>query len=287
MTIRMAVPNKGRLNERAVELLAKSGIELGEDWGRRLRVAAEGQGLEILFVRAQDIPAFVSSGAIDFGITGEDMVAESGRGLEKVMDMGFGHCRLSLAAPEDSGIASLADVPDGARIATSFPRVTEGFLRAAGKRAEIIEVSGAAEIMPYLGVSDLISDLVATGSTLKTNRLAEVCKIMDSQAAMFASREALARKGAEIADVADSIRSVMAAEDKKYLMADVPADRLGDVQRILPGIGGPTVLRIAGNDGMVAVHAVVASRDMYRAVNDLKKIGARGILSVSIDRLVE
>ncbi|MCL2149225.1 MAG: ATP phosphoribosyltransferase [Methanomassiliicoccaceae archaeon] len=287
MAIRLAVPNKGRLNERAVELLLKSGIDLGEDWGRRLYVTARDQGVEVMFVRAQDIPAFIASGAIDLGVTGEDIAAESGAPLKRLMGLEFGHCRLSVAAPESSGIKGEGDIPDGARVATSFPRLTREFFESKGKGVEVIEISGAAEIMPYLGISDLIVDLVASGSTLKMNRLAEVAKIMDSQAAVFTSEASLKAKGAEIADVVDSIRSVMAAEERKYLMADVPKGRLGDVGRMFPGIGGPTVLSIAGNDEMVAVHVVIASKDVYKAVNDLKRLGAKGILSVTIDRLVE
>jgi len=173
MTVRMAIPNKGRLSERAIELLTKSGIDLGEDWGRKLYVKAKDQDIEVLFVRAQDIPAFIDSGAIDIGITGEDMVAESGYTLKKLKDLEFGICRLSIAAPESSGIDRFDDIPDGARIATSFPNVTNKFFRSKKKKVSIIEISGAAEIMPYLGISDMISDLIATGSTLKTNRLKE------------------------------------------------------------------------------------------------------------------
>ncbi|MDR0887663.1 MAG: ATP phosphoribosyltransferase [Candidatus Methanoplasma sp.] len=287
MTVKLAVPNKGRLNERAVELLTKSGIAIGEDWGRRLYVTASDQDLEIMFVRAQDIPAFINSGAIDFGITGEDLVAESGYKLKKIMDLEFGICRLSVAAPEVSGIKSIDDIPNGTRIATSFPNITEKFFKSKGKKIEIIKVSGAAEIMPYLGISDLISDLVASGSTLKMNRMVEVGTILDSQAAVFTSEKSFSSKKSEITDVVDSIRSVIEAEDKKYLMADVPIDKLEKVQKILPGIGGPTVLNIAGNDKVVAVHAVVNSADIYKAVNDLKKLGAKGILTLSIDRLVE
>lgn len=287
MTIKMAIPNKGRLSERAVELLSKSGIDLGEDWGRKLYVTADEQDIEIMFVRAHDIPAFIDSGAIDIGITGEDMVAESGYELEKLLDLEFGICRLSVAAPEASGIKRVEDIPNGARIATSFPNLTKEFFRSKNKDVSIIEITGAAEIMPYLGVSDLITDLVASGSTLKMNRLIEISKMMDSQAAVFTSKTSLADKGQEMADVVDSIKSVMAAEDRKYLMADVPKDKLEQVQRMLPGIGGPTVLNIAGNDDMVAVHVVVSSKDVYKAVNDLKRLGAKGILSLSIDRLVE
>ena len=287
MTVRMAIPNKGRLSERAVELLTKSGIDLGEDWGRKLYVKAKDQDIEVLFVRAQDIPAFIDSGAIDIGITGEDMVAESGYTLKKLEDLEFGICRLSIAAPESSGMYRFEDIPDGTRIATSFPNITNEFFSSKKKKVSIIEISGAAEIMPYLGISDMISDLVATGSTLKTNRLKEVCKIMDSQAAIFTSDAVYSAKRSEITDVVDSIRSVMSAENRKYLMADVPKKILNQVENILPGIGGPTVLSIAGNDDMVAVHAVVRSEDVYKVVNDLKRLGAKGILTLSIDRLVD
>jgi ATP phosphoribosyltransferase len=287
VTVKIAIPNKGRLNERAVELLSKSGIDLGEDWGRKLYVRAKDQDAEILFVRAQDIPAFISSGAIDLGITGEDMVAESGYTLKKLLDLQFGICRLSVAVPESSGIGKFDDIPDGTRIATSFPNITGEYFRSRGKKISIIEISGAAEIMPYLGISDMISDLVATGSTLKTNRLKEICKLFDSQAAVFTSENALSSKKREIDDVVNSIKSVMAAEGRKYLMADVPIGVVEKVEKLLPGIEGPTILNIAGNKDMVAVHVVVRSEDLYKAVNDLKRLGAKGILTLSIDRLVE
>jgi len=287
MAIKMAVPNKGRLNERAVELLLKSGIDLGEDWGRKLYVTAMEQNIEIMFLRAQDIPAFIATGAIDIGITGEDLAAESGFKIKKLMDLEFGICRLSIAAPESSGIRTVDDIPDGAKIATSFPNLTKEFFKSKGKSVSVIEISGAAEIMPYLGIADMIVDLVASGSTLKMNRLVEVSKILDSQAAVYSSSSAMKKNGAEIEDIVASIRSVMAAEDRKYLMADVPKNKLEQVEKLLPGIGGPTVLNIAGNDKMVAVHVVIRSKDVYKAVNDLKRLGAKGILTLSIDRLVE
>ena len=287
MVVKMAVPNKGRLNERAVELLLKSGIDLGEDWGRKLYVTAKEQNIEIMFIRAQDIPAFIATGAIDIGITGEDLTAESGYKIKKLMDLEFGICRLSVAAPEASGIKTVNDIPDGAKVATSFPNLTKKFFKKMGKNVSVIEVSGAAEIMPYLGISDLIVDLVASGSTLKMNRLLEVAKIMDSQAAIYSSEESVKKHGAAITDVVDSIKSVISAEDRKYIMADIPKKKLVQVEKILPGIGGPTILNIAGNDDMVAVHAVIRSKDVYKAVNDLKRLGAKGILTLSIDRLVE
>ena len=286
MTLRLGVPNKGRLNERTIELLVKSGLDMGEDIGRKLYVKIRNHDIEVMFVRAQDIPEFVARGAIDMGITGLDQLAESGHDLKDVLDLGFGYCRLAVAVPEGSPVSSVDDIKDGSRIATSFPNVTKRFFESKGKNVNVILVSGAAEIMPYLGISDYIVDLVSTGSTLKMNRLVEVGTIVESQAAVITSDEAFSSKRKEIEGVLSSIRSVIAAERSKYIMADVPKSSLDEVRRILPGIGGPTVLEIAGNPDYVAVHAVIDSDKVYGAISDLERIGAKGILTMPLERLV-
>ncbi|MDR0778896.1 MAG: ATP phosphoribosyltransferase [Methanomassiliicoccaceae archaeon] len=286
MTLKMAVPNKGRLNERAVELLLRSGLDLGEGWGRRLYVNVRNQDIEVIFVRAQDIPEFVASGAIDIGITGEDQIAEAGEDLEKLLDLDFGHCRLSVAVPEASGIKNIDDIKDGCRVATSFPSLAKKFFASKKKKVDIINVSGAAEIMPYLGVSDIIVDLVSSGSTLKTNRLVTICDIMESQAVIVGNKKAVKSKKDAVNGIVNSVRSVIVAESKKYLMADVPKDKLDEVQRMFPGMAGPTVMNIAGRDDMVAMHVVVDKKDVYDSVNALKKMGAHGILTLPIERLV-
>ncbi len=286
MTLRMGVPNKGRLNERTIELLKISGIDLGEDLGRRLYVKAKNQDLEIVFVRAQDIPVFVASGAIDMGITGLDETAEAGKELINALNLEFGFCHLAVAVPETSGITDASQIKDGSRIATSFPNLTKKYFDKIGKNVEIVVVTGACEIMPYLGVADYIVDLVSTGSTLKTNRLREVGTVIESEAAIITSEAAMKKNGEAIQEVVDSIQSVILAENKKYIMADVPKSKLDDVEKILPGIGGPTVLEIAGNPDFVAVHAVVDSDKIFKTIADLKKVGAKGILSTPIERLV-
>lgn len=283
MTLKIAVPNKGRLNERAVELLVKSGLNLGEDWGRRLYVTIPDEDIEIMFVRAQDIPEFVSSGSVDMGITGYDQVVESGYQLDCLLELDFGHCRLSVAVPEASGVKAAKDIPDGSRVATSFPNIARNFFDSIGKKVNIITVSGAAEIMPYMGVADVIVDLVSSGSTLKTNRLIEVERIVESQAIVVSKKDSRA-KG--LCDVVESIKSVMAAEDRKYLMADVPKDSLEKVQKLFPGMAGPTVMNIAGRDDMVAIHVVIDKNDVFKSVNELKRLGGKGILTLPIDRLV-
>ncbi|MDR0791122.1 MAG: ATP phosphoribosyltransferase [Methanomassiliicoccaceae archaeon] len=286
MTLKMAVPNKGRLNERAVELLLRSGLDLGEGWGRRLYVNVQNQDIEVIFVRAQDIPEFVASGAIDIGITGADQVAESGEDLEKLLDLDFGHCRLSVAVPESSGIKSVSDITEECRVATSFPSLTKKFFASKKIKVNIINVSGAAEIMPYLGVSDIIVDLVSSGSTLKTNRLVTIADIIESQAVIVGNKGSIKNKREAVTGIVDSIKSVIVAENKKYLMADVPKTKLPDVQRMFPGMAGPTVMNIAGRDDMVAMHVVIDKKEVYDSVNALKKMGAKGILTLPIERLV-
>lgn len=286
MTLKLGVPNKGRLNERTIELLTKSGIDLGEDIGRRLYLKAKNQDIEVIFVRAQDVPIFIAEGSIDLGITGIDETAESGKDLKKVLDLRFGFCHLAVAVPEESGITDALQIKDGAKIATSFPNLTRKYFEDLGKKVEIIVVTGACEIMPYLGVADYIVDLVSTGSTLKTNRLREVGSIVESQAAVFTSDAAMSRNGQAIQDIVDSFESVIIAENKKYIMADIPKDKLNEVERIIPGIGGPTVLEIAGNDKFLAVHAVVDGDKVFKIIAELKRLGAKGILTTPIERLV-
>ena len=289
MTVKMAVPNKGRLSERSIELVRKAGIDLGEDWGRKLNICVPELGLEVYFVRAHDVPLFIDSGAVDFGITGQDVVAESGKRLRELLPLQFGQCRLSIAAPESSPVARSKRVEDGTRIATSFPRLTRRYLESRGVQAKIVEVQGAAEIMPMLGVADAISDLVATGGTLRTNRLVEVETIISSQACVFSSAADMSDPGKreQIGGVVDMVKAAIDAETRKYVMADVPRAKLGEVERILPGIGGPTVLEIAGSEDFVAVHAVISNDQVYRVVSSLRRLGAKGILTVPVETLVE
>ena len=286
MTLKFGVPNKGRLNERAVELLTRSGIDLGEEIGRKLYIKARNHDVEVLFLRAQDIPEFIATGAIDLGITGQDQVAESGYDLIDRLDLRFGYCHMAVAVPEESGIRDASQIKDGSRAATSYPNIARRYFESIGKDVTVIEVTGAAEVMPYLGISDFIVDLVSTGSTLKMNRMVEAAKILDSQACIFTSREAMGRCGDAIDELADSIMSVIDAESKKYLMANVPKDRIKDAERIVPGLEGPTILDIAGTSDYVALHAVIDSHDTFRTISELKKIGAKGILTTAIERLV-
>ncbi|MBI0583469.1 MAG: ATP phosphoribosyltransferase [Methanomassiliicoccus sp.] len=286
MSIKLAVPNKGRLNERSIEILNQAGLEIEDGGERKLYANVKNGDLSVMFLRAQDIVRFVHKGAVDMGITGWDLVLESGLDVHKLQDMGFGRCRLSVAVPEGRGMDSVEDIPDGSIVATSFPNMTQRFFEKQGKKVDITTISGAAEVTPYLGVANLIVDLVSSGSTLKTNHLKEIAVIAQSQAVLVANREAMKARGTEIEELASAIISVLDAEGKRYLMADVPVTSLDEVRSFLPGIAGPTVMNIMGRDDVVAIHVVVDKTAIYNSVNRLKRLGATGILIMPIDRMV-
>ncbi|MBI5601386.1 MAG: ATP phosphoribosyltransferase [Gemmatimonadetes bacterium] len=284
--LRIAIPNKGRLNQDARSLLSDAGLEVRSSSERAL-VASLGGEFEAIFVRAQDIPEFVADGAADAGITGWDLTSESGRDLESRLDLAFGRCRLVLAVREESPVRSVADVPPGSRIATVFPRLTREFLARANKQVELVPVSGAVEISPHLGIADIIVDLTSTGSTLRVNGLREVETVLESTARLIVARVARDDARSQALDeLTASLASVLAARDRRYVMANVPRARLDEVKRILPGISGPTVIDVMNGGSMVAVHAVAPAASIYRTINQLKAVGGEGILVTRIERLM-
>ncbi|MDB4884783.1 MAG: phosphoribosyltransferase [Gemmatimonadetes bacterium] len=285
--LRIAMPNKGRLSEDARELFTDAGLEIRAA-GPRALTASLGGEFTALFVRAQDIPEFVADGAADAGVTGLDLVQESGRTLHELADLQFGRCRLAVAIREDSGITSVDDIPDGTRIATVFPRITERWFSARGRRVEIVPVSGAAEIAPHIGIADIIVDLVSTGSTLRVNGLREIATVLESSTRLVVAPGARTDAGRARAldELVAALGSVLAARGKRYVMANVPRARLDDVKRVVPGLNGPTVIDIMNGGAFVAVHAVVAAATIYRTIADLKALGAEGILVTRIERLM-
>ena len=286
MTLRLAVPNKGRLSERSVQILKQAGLEIEDSDDRKLFAAVKKRDFAVMFVRAADIVNFVSKGAVDVGITGKDLVLEAGLDVKIVYDLSFGHCRLSIAAPESAGIEDVQDIKDGSVVATSFPNLTKKYFAKAGKKIEVTTISGAAEVTPHIGVADLIVDLVSSGSTLKVNHLKEVAVIARSNAVVIVNEDSYKKKREDIDELVAAIESVESAANKKYLMADVPTKSLDSVRKYFPGIAGPTVMNIAGRDDVVAVHVVIDKDNVYEAITRLKKMGATGILIVPIDRMV-
>jgi ATP phosphoribosyltransferase len=285
--LRIALPNKGRLAEDTRELFNQAGLEV-RGRGERALTASLGGEFEAIFVRAQDIPEFVADGAADAGITGFDLACESGRGLESLLDVQFGKCRLVIAARDETEIRSVADIRDGSRVATAFPALTRSYFERQGKPVDIVPVSGAAEIAPHLGIADVISDITSSGSTLKTNGLREVATVLESTARLFASPVAAAdpQKSTALGELIMALDSVVRARGTRYLMANVPRESLDRVRGILPGLNGPTVVDILDGGVHVAVHAVVPAETVYRTIASLKQLGAEGILVTRIERLM-
>ena len=285
MPLKIAIPGKGRLAEETVDLLRTVGIRVPRTADRALMATTNGGRYVILYARAPDIPEFVEAGAADLGVTGLDLVEEAGCGVERMLDLRFGQCKLVVAAPEGSGISSVDDIPAGARVATAFPNLARRYFRKKKTRVSLVPVAGAAEITPSIGVADLIVDLTQTGATLKQNHLSLLDVVMDSWAVLIASPGVLRHRRQDAEDLAHAFESVEKASGKRYLMANVEEKKLGDIVELLPGLRSPTVVNLAVK-GLVAVHAVVDEEAVNALVPRLKKAGATGILVLPIERMV-
>lgn len=283
--LRIALPNKGRLAEDARELFTDAGLEVRVRGDRALTASLGGE-FEAIFVRAADVPEFVADGAADAGITGADLVAESGRVVQELLDLEFGKCRLVVAARDDSGIGTLDDLRGRPRVATVFPNVTRRFFERQRVPVDVVPVSGAAEIAPHLGIADIVVDLTSTGSTLKVNGMREVVTVMQSSARLVTCRDEGDPRRATLAELVDALASVLRARGRRYLMANVPRAQLDAVKQIIPGLNGPTVIDIMNGGSMVAVHAVVPAATIFRTVAALKQVGGEGILVTRIERLM-
>jgi ATP phosphoribosyltransferase len=281
--MRIAVPNKGRLHNPTLDLLERAGLHLVDGADRKLYADTVDPEVTVLFARSADIPEYVADGAADVGITGLDQVRESRADLVDLLDLGYGTCRIVLAAPEDGEIGSVADL-DGGAVATEFPNITREFFADREVNVDVVEVSGATELTPHVDIADSIVDITSTGTTLRMNRLAEVEELLESSVRLFA-RTGTA-EDSKVRQVATALGSVLAAEDRRYLMMNVPEDCLEDVRDVMPGMSGPTVMDIAGTE-WVAVHAVVEEREVFETISALKQVGASDILVTEIERLVE
>ncbi len=285
-TVRIALPNKGRLNQSAIGLMNRIGFPVPDSSNRTL-LAEFGKGrYQILLARAQDIPEFVEMGAADLGITGLDLVMETSRKVEMVMDLDFGRCRLVAAVPDDSPIEDASLVRNGCTVATCFPNLTKAYFARLGKEVRIAEVTGATEVAPQIGLADVITDLTETGSTLKLNHLKEIGLVLESRAVLIGNAKAMSEKSERVEEVTSALKSVMNASRKRYLMANVPRTNLDSLKTLLPGVAGPTVMNIMGRDDVVAIHAVTNEDEINGVITMLKSIGATGILVMPIERMV-
>lgn len=286
MQIRIALPSKGRISDPAVKLLGKAGIGVKDTANRRLFSETYDEEISVMFTRAADIPEFVADGAADIGMTGLDLIEENNASVEILEDLNFGRAKLVLAVPEDSPIKKVSDIKEGALVATEFPNLTERYLKNNGIKAKIVELSGSTEIAPFIGVADIIADLTSTGTTLKMNHLKIIDTILESSIKLIANKKSYNDNKEKIEAIRTGIKGVLDAEGKKLVMMNVDKKFLDDVKKAMPGLTGPTVSNVLSDNDVVAVHAVVDEKDVFNLVNILKKIGARDILVVPIERII-
>lgn len=284
--VRLAIPNKGRIAAPILDLVEKSGLHLAESGTeRRLITQTLDPHVEILFARPVDIPEYVANGAADLGITGHDMVIERESDVEELLDLQSGRGKLVLAVHEDSGITSVKQLK-GKKVATEFPVITGRYFAKKKVDVEIVQVGGACEATPHLGIADAIIDLSSSGTTLKTNRLRVIDEVLTTSTHLIANRESLKKKREKIDEIHLALESVIRARGQCYLMMNARRSCLDAVKKVLPGLSGPTVMDVASSEGLVAVHAVVSEERVYTLINQLRRAGARDILVMAIQRMI-
>ena len=279
--MRFAVPKKGRLEDPATRMLQQAGFryERGE---RTLSVPVRGRNVELLFVRADDICELVTDGVADLGITGFDLVAESGADIEVLAELGFGQCRLTTAVPNASEVQSIEELA-GLRVATSHPNVTNAFFAGKGIDIQTVPLRGSIEVAPKLDVADAIVDLVSSGSTMMLNGLRPISDVLSSQAVLV--RDRAAGQMDEVDSAVTLISSVVAARRKKYVLMNAPRSAVDEIRALIPGFDAPSIVPLADAD-MVAIHSVVDVDAVWDVVPQLKAAGASGILVLPIEQLL-
>lgn len=284
--LKIAIPNKGRLSEKIYELLNAAGLNFEAKSERCLHITTQDKKCSIIFVRTQDIPKFLDAKVAHIGFTGLDIVKEEGIELDVIKRFDFGYCDMVVAVKEEDKYQKTEDLPDTINVATSFPNIAKNYFKQMGKTAKIIEVNGAVEITPSLGLSDVIVDITSSGSTLKQNRLRIIDKIMDSSCVIVQRKDLSDEIKKQISALLTAINAVMDAKEKKYLMVNLPKTKLEELKAFLPGLSSPTVMTLWGDDKNVAVHVVVDKDKIYDSINHLKAIGGEGILILTVDQMV-
>lgn len=286
MTIKLAIPNKGRLHEPILDLLDDSGIGVLDRGARQLFANTNVEDLEVIFVRTQDIPNIVGSQAADLGITGHDLIMESGEDIEELLDLDFGKAEMIVAAHENSSIDSIEDIEGEIQVATEFPNVTRNYFEEKDIDIDLTEVSGATEITPFIGMADIIVDLRSTGVTLRSHGLEVIDTLFETSVRLVADPDSMEEKEEKIEEIVLAIESVIQAKPRKLLMMNVPEEKVSEIKDIIPGMSGLTVSNVQGAD-LMDIQAVVKSSEVYDLVNEVKEVGARDILVVPIERILE
>jgi len=281
--LRLAIQKSGRLSESSVKLIEACGIRFSRA-NNTLRCVTDNFPLELLYLRDDDIPGYVADRVADVGIVGENVVLEKQKPVDPIERLGFGKCRLSVALPKSASYNGVADL-NGLHIATSYPNILSDFLARHGVEASVHEISGSVEIAPSIGLAEAICDLVSSGSTLLSNGLKEVETVLRSEAVLIAGPDLPAEKQVILDALRFRIRSVLKAQDFKYILLNAPNDALEEVIEILPGMKSPTVMPLA-DEGWSSVHSVIQEHQLWEVIERLRAVGAQGMLVVPIEKMV-
>jgi len=281
--LRLAVQKSGRLNEDSLKLLKDCGISI-DNRKDQLKVAARNFPIEVFFLRNGDIPQYLRDGVVDLAILGENLLEEKGKDLKVVEQLGFSKCRVSIAVPKGLKFDGIEDL-EGKRIATSYPNTVQNFLQQHKINAELHIINGSVEIAPNIGLSDAICDIVSSGSTLFKNNLKEVVEIARSQAVLVKGIKLTAEQNEWVEKLRFRVQSVLRAKQSKYILLNAPNEKIDAISSILPVLKSPTVLPLA-QEGWSSIHSVINAGDFWNVIDELKALGAEGILVCPIEKMV-
>ena len=281
--IKIAIQKSGRLYDDSVDLLRKCGLKIDNAKGQ-LKARIKNYDAEVFFLRNSDIPQYLEDGIVDLAIIGENVIKEKQADVTSLLGLGFSHCRLSIATPKDLKYNDITAL-NGKRIATSYPNTLNEFLKANNVSADLHIISGSVEIAPNIGLADAICDLVSSGSTLFKNGLVEQEIILQSEAVMAANNSAVSEKSDLIEDILFRIKAVLKAEENRYILFNVPDDKIEQVSSILPVLKSPTVLPLM-EEGWSSIHTVINQKDFWNVISQIKREGAEGILVLPIENMI-
>ena len=282
-TIRIAIQKSGRLSEDSLKLIKECGVKFNNGKGK-LKSVATNFPLEFLFLRDDDIPGYVADKVADIGIVGKNVVLEKKQDVNIIKTLGFSKCRLSLALPKSKEYKGIEDF-NGLSIATSYPVILSDFLKSNNLNADIHEISGSVEIAPSIGLADAVCDIVSSGSTLLSNGLKEVETILRSEAVLISNNSISKENKAILDKLLFRIDSVQAGKNNKYILLNAPNGSIERIVEILPGMKSPTVLPLA-MEGWSSIHSVIGEDEFWEVIENLKAVGAEGILVVPIEKMI-
>ncbi len=283
MKIKIAIQKKGRLSEKSLNLFKECGIRFENGIGN-LKMSATNFPLEVLLLRDDDIPQYVEAGVADLGIVGQNVVWEKTDNVDEIRRLGYGKCRLSIAVDKNYNYTSIANI-ENLQIATSYPNILRKFLEKNGAKAKIHKISGSVEIAPGIGLANAVCDIVSTGSTLTLNGLKEVETVLKSEAVLIATKNLPAEKQAVLDKLLFRMNAVQKAKDNKYILLNAPNDKVETISNILPGMKSPTIVPLK-EEGWSSIHSVINENDFWEVIEQLKKVGAQGILVMPIEKMI-